>query len=457
VTERRPSIFAMSAPLIVSFWMRAAFSLVDTVYAATLGDPAVAAIGLAVPFEFLMIAIWVGLSTGLTSNLSRAMGARAPERLEQYVRATWKMVGVVSPLFAAIGVGIWFWAPHMGLEEEVWRAFRVYGTVLVGGSAFNAFWSIVPDSLVKAHQDTRSTMWAGIFSNVINVTLNTLFLFVFGWGIFGIALSTVLGRFGGLAYALVRAGQHERARRAAWEAATVRRDRDQRPYRAILSLSFPAALTFMLMSGEVSVLNWLLARTGQPTEAIAAFSIFHRVMLFANQPMIATAVAMLPFAGRLLGEGDVRGIRLAYRQTMLAALAYCALFVAPALLIAAPAIASALAESPVTREYASFGLRILPLACLAGVPFFLARPIFEAMGRGRPGLTIAALRYVLLSLPLAWLGLQAARALDGPGFAGVLAGVILASLAASLTIWLWVRSALREQEEALSEPVPEGA
>ena len=71
-----PTILRMAAPLMVSFFMRAAFSLVDTMYAAILGDAAVAAIGLTIPFEFLMIAIWVGLSTGLTSALSRALGAR---------------------------------------------------------------------------------------------------------------------------------------------------------------------------------------------------------------------------------------------------------------------------------------------------------------------------------------------------------------------------------------------
>ncbi len=42
-------------PLVVSFWMRAAFTFVDTIYASTLGDSAVAAIGLSLPFEFLMV------------------------------------------------------------------------------------------------------------------------------------------------------------------------------------------------------------------------------------------------------------------------------------------------------------------------------------------------------------------------------------------------------------------
>ena len=65
----------MSGPLVISFWMRAVVTFVDTIFAAFLGDRAVAAIGLTVPLEFLMIAAWVGLSTGMTSALSRAMGA----------------------------------------------------------------------------------------------------------------------------------------------------------------------------------------------------------------------------------------------------------------------------------------------------------------------------------------------------------------------------------------------
>ena len=60
----------MAAPLVLSFWMRAAVTFVDTIFASRLGDAAVAAIGLTVPLEFVMIGVWVGLSTGLTSQLS---------------------------------------------------------------------------------------------------------------------------------------------------------------------------------------------------------------------------------------------------------------------------------------------------------------------------------------------------------------------------------------------------
>jgi Na+-driven multidrug efflux pump len=44
-----PTILQMAAPLVVSFWMRSLFSVVDTFSAGTIGDAAVAAIGLSAP------------------------------------------------------------------------------------------------------------------------------------------------------------------------------------------------------------------------------------------------------------------------------------------------------------------------------------------------------------------------------------------------------------------------
>src|SRR6185436_16782399 len=134
-------ILRMAAPLVISFWMRSLFTFVDTIYASTLGDDAVAAIGLSIPFEFLMIAVWVGLSTGLTSNLARAMGAHEGARIQQYLATTWRLILVMVPVFAAIGVGCWVLAGAIAPDARVAHQFAIYGSVLLGGSAFSTFWS----------------------------------------------------------------------------------------------------------------------------------------------------------------------------------------------------------------------------------------------------------------------------------------------------------------------------
>lgn len=435
-------VLAMAGPLMISFTMRAAFTFVDTAYAATIGDAAVAAIGLAIPAEFLMIALWVGLSTGLTACLSRAMGTREEEKLEQYLAAARRLVWVLVPLFSAVGLMIWFYAPRMGLAEEVARGFQVYGAVLIGGSAFTSFWSIIPDSIVKAHHDTRTTMWAGIFSNLLNVVLNTLFLFVFHWGVFGIALSTVIGRFGGLFYALIKASAHERRRQAQWRG-TVVLGLDAAPYRSIMGLAVPAALSFALMSLETAIANKILAGMPDPTASIAAYSIYYRVVIFVLNPVIAIGVAMLPYAARRFGEEDIAGVRRGLREATLAAYGYTLLLVTPVMLLIAPLLAGWLAESPLTTRYTIVALRLVPVACLMGVPFLLCRPVFEGMQKGRPGLVMAVVRYGILAGPAAWGGARLAMAGQWPGIYGLLLGLIAAALASSVVFAWWLRRDLR--------------
>ena len=57
------------------------------------------------------------------------------------------------------------------------------------------------------------------------------------------------------------------------------------------ALAVPASITFMLMAAETAVINALLARGQDATSAIAAYSIYYRVVLFALQPVIAIAAA----------------------------------------------------------------------------------------------------------------------------------------------------------------------
>jgi hypothetical protein len=60
-----------------------------------------------------MIAVWVGLSTGLTSNLARAMGARDEARIQQALATTWRLVFWVMPLFLLVGAACWVLAPRI--------------------------------------------------------------------------------------------------------------------------------------------------------------------------------------------------------------------------------------------------------------------------------------------------------------------------------------------------------
>jgi Na+-driven multidrug efflux pump len=449
------TLLSLAWPLIVSFTIRSLLSSIDMIYAGQLSDSAVAAIGLFFPIEFTFIAFWVGTSAALTSYLSKAMGERHEGQLRQLSGTCARVVIALSLFFLLLAGVLWVAAPHLPFEEDVLRDFRVYGTTAMAGIALCAFWSILPDSLVKAHHDTRSTMIAGLISGVLNVILNTVFMLGFGWGVFGIGLATGLARLGSLLYALHRARVLEAARVEDWAATPPPRKRRgkragytaegllNRPLAALLALGVPSALTYVLMSTEGFLVNAVLAGMGDSTAAIAAYAIYHRSVMLALMPIIAVGVAVLPFVARLVAEKRFDEVRAQLRGAFLLGVAYVLLVATPLAFFASEPLATFLSEAESTRRLAVFAIRYgTPLAALSGVPFILSRPAFEALQRGAPGLSMAFLRYVLLSAPLAFGGAAYARAHGEEPFFGLIAGLLVGSAIVGLLFAGWLARTL---------------
>lgn len=445
------SLIALAWPLVISFTLRSLLTSIDVVYAGQLSDSAVAAIGLFFPIEFCFIACWVGSSSALTSHLSKAMGEKSEGQIAQLLKTSGGMVAVLSLFFATLGGALWFVAPHLGLEPSVVEDFRVYGTTAMIGIACCAFWSVLPDSLIKAHHDTRSTMVAGLISGVGNVVLNTLFVLGLDWGVFGIGLATGLARLGSLLYALYRARKLEAARRERWKTEPPPRKRYgkkpgftdaglyNRPLAALLALGIPSALTYVLMSTESFLVNWVLSRFEDSTAAIAAYAIYHRAIMLSLMPVIATGVAVLPFVARMAGEGRYDEVRAQLKNAFFLAFGFVVIGVAPASWLGADWIAGFLSKGAQTRDLASFAIRYaVPLGALVSIPFILCRPTFEALQRGAPGLTMAFVRYLCLSAPLALLGAHVARSLDQDPFGGLIFGLLSGSLLVSIGFLAWL-------------------
>lgn len=407
---KRSKLLVLAGPLVLSFWLRSAFGWIDTIFASTLedadggklGDASIAAIGLTLPLEFLLTACWVGASNGLTARLANAMGEGASEKVAQLKRAAIQIISGLALFFLGVAAVVWFTSDAVGLDPQLAQQFRIYATVLMAGSAVSSFWSILPDSLVKSHQDTRATMWAGLASSLTNIALNALFLFVFHWGIFGIALSTVLGRFAGLAYAWMRANQHEKVRMAREDQKVA--GKIARPIRGILALAIPSALGFVLLGTESMSVNFILKELPNSTSALAAWSIFDQSVRFLAMPIIALGVALLPLVARLKGEGRMADITKELRVGLRASAVYLLVLVLPLTYFVGPLVADALTDTEVTRQLAHGTLFWMPFAVAGLAPFLLCRATFDGLQEPRPSLLAAAVRTLGLVIPLVWLG-----------------------------------------------------
>lgn len=435
------SLPRMAVPLMISFTARFLFSMVDMAYAAVLGEDnaAVGAIGFYIPFQAFYIAIWVGLSAGFTATISRAFGSGDEARVVELKRGMGRIFAFLIPMLLAGGVAIWFATPHLGLEPRLAAAFRVYATTMMIGMPLTGFWAIYPDSIVKAHHDTRSTMIAGLLSSATNITLNTVFVFVVGLGLFGIALGTVLSRIAGLSYAMVRAHRLERARLAAARVGTTGPPTaaDRAPaVRAILVLAVPGALTYALTAFEGGVVNWILKSLPDSTTAIASYGVYHQLLALATMPAAGTSVAVVPFAARLLPQGRGAEVLADLRRGVLLVLVVSLALTTMAGLLFAEPVAGFFVKrsgngdagaSPMLLEV----LRLLPAGAAAAAPFTVLRPVFEAAACPRVGVRLSVLRFVVFSLPAVLVGRALAPTVGLTPLTGVVAGLIAASSLAS--------------------------
>ena len=115
-------------------------------------------------------------------------------------------------------------------------------------------------------------------------------------------------------------------------------------------------------------------------------------------------------------------------------------------LLGAPYLAEALVDAEGARISATRGLRWLPLGLLCASPMFLLRPAFEGMQRPRPGLIVAALRTVVLVVPLGALGAYLAPDLGGTAIEGLVIGSALGAGIASLLMALWLKRYLLSEQ-----------
>lgn len=448
------SLIRLALPMVISFTFRFLFTLVDTVYAASAAvradEPeAVAAIGLFLPIQTILIALWVGLSAGFTASISQAFGQRDEARVCALKRAMIRVHQALVPILVFLAAVVWLAVPHLpDLEPGLKDSFRTYATVLVAGMPVAGFLSIYPDSIVKAHHDTVSTMKAGLFSSLTNVVLNTVFVFVFHWGLLGIAIATVVSRYPSFCYALYRARVLE-GRRLAGLAAWDRGAREwPAPLRSILTLAVPGGFTYLLVFFEEAVVMWLLKDLEHNTVAIAAYGVYARLLSLVTMPAIATSVAVLPFVARLVPEGRTAEVLVDLKRGLLGAAGLSLCIALPAGWIFAEPIATYLVPEKMAAlqddgAAAINFLFLLPFAAMATVPFLVLRPVFEAVHQPRLGVWITMAKSLLLSVPILTTGRYLAPAVGMDPLLGILLGMVLATGLASAMVLSATRSILR--------------
>lgn len=179
--------------------------MVDTLMLSSLGDEAVGAVGTANTYISVFIMMFSIVSSGMIAVMTQYIGAGksgVAYQARQFGLVFNGILGIVLSLVLFFGsksilemIGI-----AKGLED-----YAITYMKIVGGSVLlNALIPIF-SYYVRAFGHTKQPMVATVVANIINLGLNALFLFVFKWGVAGVALATVISRVFNLVIVIIYA------------------------------------------------------------------------------------------------------------------------------------------------------------------------------------------------------------------------------------------------------------
>lgn len=300
--ERRRRIFGLALPIIGGMLSQNVLNLVDTAMVGTLGDAALAGVGLGGFANFLLSAFILGLSAGVQAMAARRVGERRPRETAIPLNGGLLMAVVIAIPWSALLIAL---APKYFpllsgdtavVEQGVpYLRARLFAMFAMGMNfSFRGYWNAVDKSVLY--------MRTLISMHVINIFLNWVFIFgnlgvpelgATGAGIAS-AVSTV---FGTASYFML-------GRTYARDAGFLQGLPSRETLATIIRLAAPAGLQQFFFAAGMTVFLALVARMGTPQ--LAATKVIIDLILVGILPGVGFGLAAASLAGHALGRGNPR-------------------------------------------------------------------------------------------------------------------------------------------------------
>lgn len=439
------TLIGLALPMVIGIAAVLFFNLVDTFWVGQLGGLELAAMGFTFPVVMVVTNLTIGLSIGATATIAGSLGEGSHETTRRLATdavllalvmvVTLSTVGylTIDPLFRALGAG-----------EDTLPLIREYMEPWYLGIGLLVI-PMVGNGAIRATGDTKTPSVVMVIIGLFNAGLDPLL--IFGWGPFpalglrGAAYATVgsyIGAFFVAGWVLVRRENLINFAPPAVSDVIA-------SWRRILRIGLPAAGTNLLTPLAAGAITRVVSTHGP--EAVAAYGAGTRVEGLSMMGVFAMTAALTPFVGQNHGAGNIERIRETLRFNAKAA-AVWGIGAAGLLALLANPLARLLNDDPAIVEYTKLYLWIVPASYIPYGLALLVAAMYNAMEMPLKATFLAALRLVVLAVPLAWLGSHLF------GVPGLFGGIVAANTIMGITAALVIRRDLLSERESSSTVTP---
>ena len=180
------------------------YNLVDTYFAGKISSEALAAIAKSSPIYFVIIAVAIGIGAGTNALIGNAIGTKKNKKASLYVAQSIVFAVFISVLVTFFGLNFSeILLKIMGSDPSDIILTRKYLDIIFYGSVIVLF-QLSLNGALNAQGDTKSYRNVLIFSFFLNIFLNPIFIFGYGFipafGISGLAIATLIAQSLGAMY-----------------------------------------------------------------------------------------------------------------------------------------------------------------------------------------------------------------------------------------------------------------
>ncbi|WP_440923793.1 MATE family efflux transporter [Candidatus Pelagibacter sp.] len=389
----------VTIPASVGSLFQTFYNLVDTWFAGKISAEAIAAIAKSFPIYFTIIAVGVGLTAGTNTLIGNNIGANNKSKASLFVAQSIIFAIFLSIIVTFFGLNVSdFLLSLMGSDQEAIILTRKYLDVIFYGTIVVLI-QISLNGTLNAQGDTKSYRNVLIFSFFLNIILNPLFIFGYGFipafGIAGLAIATVVAQFIGLLYLAYKVYCCELKQYLKPECFIPKFDL----LGELLYQTIPVMFSMLLIGVGLFNILYFIGQFGDL--ATAGYGAALRIEQVFLLPVIGLNTAVLSIGGQNFGAKNYDRLRELYRKALLFGSSFmiCAGII---IFFGAEFLVSLFTDNSEAIKHGAIYLKVAALIGPIYPVFFITTAVFQAVKKPLYSLYLSILRLTALPFLSLW-------------------------------------------------------
>ena len=393
-------LLSMAVPMMISMLVQALYNIVDSIFVSRICEDALTAVSMAFPWQNIVIAIAVGFGVGINALLSRALGQKNAERVNQ-VAINGLLLALLSYLLVLVA-GLLGIRAYMRMQTDI-ESIVNYGITYLNICilcSFGVFVEITFERFLQATGRTVYSMITQLTGAITNIILDPILIFgLLGFpklGIAGAAWATVIGQCVGAVVAVTL--NHFKNPEVHLRLRHIRPN--GRLMGEITAISIPSIIMSCISSLTCFVMNMILI--AYSSTAVAVFGVYFKLQSFVFMPVFGLNNGMVPIIAYNYGARKPERVKKTIRLGM----AYAVAIMAVGLLVFQLIPKQLLLMFDASDAMLGIGapaLRIMSLAFVFAGVGIASSSACQAFGYSVYSMLISIARQIVVLIPAAYL------------------------------------------------------